>query len=61
MLEKSLLAYSRSTEIEQGYKMKLEQQNYALRIQQLDEEIEALRSQLPSGIDDKFLDAVGVV
>ena len=39
-LEKSLLAYSRSNEIEKEYKMQLEQHNYGLQIQKLDEEIE---------------------
>ena len=58
-LERQLVAYNRSMEMEQQYKQEIINEDFYSKIMRLQSEIEHLKQQLPMSLDDTFLDEVG--
>jgi len=56
---KRLVAYSRSSDMEEKLSLELADKKFSEQIGLLEEEIERLKSLLPSTLDEKFLDKVG--
>jgi ribosomal protein L20/uncharacterized small protein (DUF1192 family) len=56
---KRLVAYSRSSDMEEKLSLELADKKFSEQIGLLEEEIERLKSLLPSTLDKKFLDKVG--
>ena len=58
-LGRQLAAYNRSGEMIEQYKKQMQQADFGTKLYELSEEIEHLRSLLPSDIDNEFLGKVG--